>query len=66
MTKKHFKALAELLKEHKQQLEYLRDHDTKPEPYDVTYKQLVDGIAELCGEANPNFKYSLFKGACGL
>lgn len=64
MTKKHVKLIAEILKEHKEQLDFLANHDKPQDVYDRVYKQLVDGMAEVCGQINPNFRYSTLKEAC--
>lgn len=68
MTKKHFKALADILREHKEQLDYIQAKNDEgwntKELNDRTYKQLVDAVADLCGDTNPNFRYSTFREAC--
>jgi hypothetical protein len=55
MTKKHFKAIAQLINE-------LREV-SEVEGF-VETSQLVYGLARICKEVNPRFDRSLFEEAC--
>jgi len=54
MSKKHFKMLAELLAQFKDELD------------PMTYRQLVSEMCAFCRMFNPRFDSSKFLRACGL
>jgi hypothetical protein len=54
MTKKHFKMLAEMLLQFKDELD------------PTTYEQLVSEMSAFCRMFNPRFETSLFRRACGV
>jgi hypothetical protein len=54
MTKKHFKMLAEMLLQFKDELD------------PMTYEQLVSEMCALCRMVNSNFQTAKFRAACGL
>jgi hypothetical protein len=57
MTRKHFEAIARIMRDHT---------PVQGEAVDITHRDTVDALADYFATENPNFDRGRFVAACGL
>lgn len=70
MTKKHFEAIARIIKDRFEFIDRQRVHTETTEAFDMGYCLAAEAVAEelaaVFAEVNPNFDRDKFLTACGL
>lgn len=64
MTKKHFKVLAAILKDHRERLLRTGDESVSVQVIGRAVDRLCDEVMAMCRNVNENFKTEKFKEAC--